>query len=236
MRTLIVQHDPASQPGSVGRWLTERGAELDLLQVSSSIDDATWHDAFPDAQGYDLIVVLGAIWSLYDRDTVGTWIDRELDLLRDADAAGVPVLGICFGGQALAAAHGGTVTAATVPEIGWTRVTSDDEDLVPIGPWMQWHSDRFTVPAEATEVARNAVGPQAFRLRRNLGLQFHPEVDHDIVARWLELGGPEAEALLASTGADVAALLADCREHEARAAADVDRMLTTFLREVAGRG
>jgi hypothetical protein len=36
---------------------------------------------------------LGAIWSLYDRAQVGTWIDRELDLLRRADEHGVPVLG-----------------------------------------------------------------------------------------------------------------------------------------------
>ncbi len=150
---------------------------------------------------------LGAIWSVYDERAVGSWIDRELDLLREADRAGVPVLGICFGGQALAAAHGGEVVAAPAAEIGFTPVDSDDPDLVPPGPWMQWHHDVFTVPPGGVEVARNAVGPQAFRLRRNLGLQFHPEVDAAIVASWVEMGGAAAQAdLEAATGAGLDAV------------------------------
>jgi GMP synthase-like glutamine amidotransferase len=236
VRALFVQHDPGSEPGLVGRQLAELGADVELFTVSDTLDDATFHGAFPAAADFDLVVSLGAIWSLYDRDTVGSWIDRELDLLRDADARGVPVLGICFGGQALAAAHGGTVSAANTPEIGWTTISSDDPDLVPPGPWMQWHTDRFTVPAAGTEVARNAVGPQAFRLRRNLGVQFHPEVTAAIVGNWLELGGDAALRLLATTGGSLDGLLADARANEERAAADVARLLDTYLAEVAGLG
>jgi len=234
VRALFIQHDPASRPGLVGDALAERGYDLELLTVGRSIDDATWDGDFPRADEFDLLVPLGAIWSVYDRRAVGTWIDRELDLLREADRAGVPVLGICFGGQALAAAHGGEVRAAATPEIGFTTIESDVPYLVPTGPWMQWHSDVFTVPDGGVEVARNAVGPQAFRLRRNLGLQFHPEVDADIVASWVELGGAAARAdLAAASGADLDTLLAEARAQRSRCERDVATLVDGFLREVA---
>jgi GMP synthase-like glutamine amidotransferase len=56
---------------------------------------------------------------------------------------------------------------------------------------MQWHHDRFVVPPGATELARNAVCPQAFTVGRTLGVQFHPEVTADGVGVWLDHGGAE---------------------------------------------
>ena len=105
--------------------------------------------------------------------------------MRDAADAGVPTLGVCFGGQLLAQAFGGSVARSATPEIGWYDVTSDDEILVPGGPWFQWHFDGWTLPPGATEIARTANSSQAFLLGRALGLQFHPELDHDLLARWL---------------------------------------------------
>jgi GMP synthase-like glutamine amidotransferase len=235
VRALFIQHDPGSQPGLVGAELERRGFELEVLPMARSIEDGTYHGTFPEAREFDLLVPLGAIWSIYDRRAVGTWIDQELDLLRQADAAGIPVLGICFGGQALAAAHGADVVAADRFEIGFVRVETDAPDLVPAGPWMQWHSDRFELPAGATEVARNAVSSQAFRLRRNLGLQFHPEVDVAILTSWFDMAGEAAEAdLRAATGQDVEALLETARRERARCEQDVATLVDGFLREVAG--
>ncbi|MFA9432757.1 type 1 glutamine amidotransferase [Egicoccus sp. AB-alg2] len=235
MRALFIQHDPGSQPGLVGRALAERGFELELLPIGGSIHDATYHGPFPRAREFDLLVPLGAIWSVYDHRAVGTWIQRELDLLREADREAVPVLGICFGGQALAAAHGGEVKAADQAEIGFTSVRTEAPQLVPPGPWMQWHHDVFTVPDGGEELARNEVGPQAFRLRRNLGLQFHPEVDADIVASWLEMGGAAAHAdLQAATGADLDTLLAIAAAERERCERDVATLVDGFLAEVAG--
>ena len=42
------------------------------------------------------------------------------------------------------------------PEIGWHQVGTDAPDLVPGGPWFQWHFDRFDVPPGGVELARNA--------------------------------------------------------------------------------
>ena len=96
----------------------------------------------------------------------------------------VPVLGICFGAQALAAALGGSVHRLAKPEIGWVTVETRDPDRLPAGPWMAWHEDGFTLPPLAYELPSNAFGVQAFCHCRHLAVQFHPEVTPAIVADW----------------------------------------------------
>ena len=105
--------------------------------------------------------------------------------MRKAIDADVPVLGLCFGGQMLARALGAEVFRRTKSEIGWLPVRSTDPELVPDGPWFQWHFDSFTVPPGATLIAESDVGPQAFVAGRSLGLQFHPEVTTQIMDDWV---------------------------------------------------
>jgi GMP synthase-like glutamine amidotransferase len=184
----------------------------------------------PDFTAYDAVVVLGAPWSVYDDETIGTWIHDELKQVQAADAAGVPVLGICFGGQVLAQAHGGSVERAERPEIGWTDVASTEGDLVASGPWFQWHFDRWVTPPQARLVASSAVAPQAFVLRRNLAVQFHPELTPSSLAGWLGNGGDAGARAL---GFDPALLVEEtdllAERNRERAAALVD----AFLDQVA---
>ena len=84
-----------------------------------------------------MIIPMGAPWSVYDQEAIGTWVPTELAMLREAHDQQVPVLGICFGGQLLAAAHGGSVSRSPAPEIGWVEVKSDNDGLVPSGFWFQ---------------------------------------------------------------------------------------------------
>ncbi len=79
---------------------------------------------FPDPLDYDVIVPLGARWPVYDETLRNNWVGDEMPLVRAADAAGVGVLGVCFGGQLIAQAFGGP-SAVADPEIGWHEVTSD---------------------------------------------------------------------------------------------------------------
>jgi GMP synthase-like glutamine amidotransferase len=134
-------------------------------------------------------------------------VAAELALLARAIDEDIPVLGLCFGGQALAAVLGGTVEPAPTPELGWTEIETDEPELVPPGPWLEWHYDRFSTPPGATEIARTGAATQAFRHGRHLGVQFHPETTVEIVADWAAsdhervaaLGHADADKLIAAT-------------------------------------
>lgn len=228
-RALFIRHDPDAHPGYVGNRLAARGFENVDLTVATSLTDSNPVIEFGDPGQYDLIVPLGSIWSVYDTDTIGNWIGPELAFLAEAHQRDIPLLGICFGGQALAAALGGTVSASPVPEVGWRTINSDVPDAIAEGPWMQWHYDRFTVPTEATELARNEIGPQAFVKDRTLGLQFHPEVSEEIVHGWLD-GAPVE--LLAGPEVDVEAVRADTTRLAPEAKARTERIVDWFLDEV----
>lgn len=203
---LFVRNDPTAPEALLGEVFDECGFDVRTFDVGQSDLAAT---EFPDPAGYDVIVPLGARWAAYD-DSL-PWIGAEMDMMRRALDCGVGVLGVCFGGQLLARALGGTVARSPRPEIGWHEVRSSRTDLVPDGPWFQWHFDRLTPPPGAVEVARNDCATQAFTHGRALGLQFHPEVDAALVERWIAEDtdgdlprlGISAPELRARTGAEV---------------------------------
>ncbi len=233
MRALVIQHDHVSPPGPVGERLEERGFDVTLHQVvpEGAVGTVGLTGSFPDATAYDVIVPMGAPWSVYDHPLVGSWVEPEAQLLRDADAHEVPVLGICFGGQLLAHAHGGRVERSPDPEIGWVSIESDDEDLVPTGPWFQWHYDRWVLPPGAVEVARNPAASQAYLLRRNLAVQFHPELTSEMLRGWLDDGGTEQAR---ARGLDPDELFATTLVEDAAGRTRARALVDAFLDRVAG--
>ena len=201
-QVLFLANDPTAPVGLLGEVFAESGFDISTFDVVAPDrpDDPVVDVSFPDPLDYDVIVPLGARWAVYDERV--PWIADEMDLLRRGLDAGVGVLGVCFGGQLLAAALGGTVARSPQPEIGWCDVHSDNPALVPPGPWFQWHFDRLTTPPGAVEVARNASATQAFVLGRAFGLQFHPEVDAALVEQWIaeDTGGDIAQLGLTAAG------------------------------------
>jgi len=189
-RALLLMHGDWGPPGLLAEWLDARGIPYELHRTYVG-------EPMPDPAGYAFIASLGS--NRNPRDTHDPAVAAELVLLRRAIEIDVPVLGLCFGGQALAAALGGTVEAAPTPELGWTEIETDDPALVPPGPWLEWHFERFTTPPGATEIARTPHAPQAFRYGRHLGVQFHPESTVEIVARW---AASDTERLVALGHAD----------------------------------
>ncbi|MBV9095704.1 MAG: gamma-glutamyl-gamma-aminobutyrate hydrolase family protein [Streptosporangiaceae bacterium] len=215
-RVVVIRHHDIDSAGFIGDAFAARGAELDVHLVPGA--------PLPALDGAGHVVVLGAASSVNDPDD---WIAAELDWLRHADAAGVPVLGICFGAQAICAALGGRVEAMARKEIGWTMIETADPDVIPAGPWLEFHGDRCLLPPQAAVLARTGAGVQAFRLGRHLAVQFHPELDGPQLKRWLDAGGREDAELL---GLDPDQFLADTIREEPAARQRADRLVAAALR------
>jgi GMP synthase-like glutamine amidotransferase len=234
MRVLFVKQDHASPSGLVGDAFTSLGWDVCELTV---VPESRFHSpdvpvVFPSAGAFDALVFYGAPWSVYDTRAIGTWIGEEIAFARSAISLGVPVLGICFGGQMLAAAVGGSVSLAPVPEIGWISVSTSASDLIEAGPWFSWHFDRFTLPSGVDLVARTSHANQAFSVGRTLGLQFHPEVNEEVLEAWLANGG---QAQLAEVGVAVPPLLAQTRLETGAATARAATLVRRFVTDVARR-
>jgi GMP synthase (glutamine-hydrolysing) len=210
-RALLLQHERETPAGLIGQWLDERGVDIDVQRID--LDDRDL-----DPREYQLIVSLGSEAAAYD-DSLA-FISKEQKLLRQAIAASVPVLGICFGAQLLARTLGGGVSRAPVPEIGWVSVRTHDHALVEEGPWFQWHFDTFTTPPGSTLLAESDAGPQAYVVGRNLGVQFHPEVTPEIIDGWMTASRHELD----SRGLDP-----DAMRREAIQRADENRQATWRL-------
>ncbi len=115
---------------------------------------------------------------------------------------GVPVLGICYGMQTMAAQLGGKVENATHREFGYAEVRarghsallrdiqdrSNAEGHGLLDVWMS-HGDKVTeLPPGFKVIADNAATPiagMADESRRFYGVQFHPEVTHTLQGRAL---------------------------------------------------
>jgi GMP synthase-like glutamine amidotransferase len=195
MTGLVLQTQADAPPGLLAPWAEARELELKVVRIDLG-------EPLPDPRDVDFAVALGSSASVVT--PAHDWIGAEVEWLREADAAGVPVLGICFGAQALAAALGARVHRLREPEIGWIEVQTADAGHIPGGPWVAWHEDGFELPPLAYELARNAFGVQAFCHRRHLAVQFHPEATAAIATGWDEHGrhhfaaGPAGQAAAAA--------------------------------------
>jgi len=203
VRALLIANANDADAGFVGERFRSHGYAFDECHREHPGD-------WPSLDGHELIVMLGSEWSVYWPEVADS-VSAEVAVVHEAARRGVPVFGICFGNQVLAHALGGTVERAREPEIGWMDVVSDIPLTIAEGPWMQWHYDVVTVPGHATELARSAVGPQAWRLGRMFSTQFHPEANEAMLRRWTTGFGAEelvrigssAEELMATTQASV---------------------------------
>jgi GMP synthase-like glutamine amidotransferase len=169
---VILEHGPDGPPRRLGDWLRARELPFEVHPI--------WEQPPPDPTRFSFVATLGSERSAADTDG---WVPGEIAMLRAAIAADVPVLGLCFGGQALSVALGGRVEQLERPEVGWIALEILDP-LIPSGRWLQYHYDRIVPPAGARELARSPVGTAAFTQGRHLGLQFHAEADAELVHQW----------------------------------------------------
>lgn len=173
-RAVVLQHQDDSPPALLADWASTRATDLTVVRVDEGAQ-------LPAAEPFDFGVVLGSDESV-DGPGPG-WIEGELRWLQEADAVGLPLLGICFGAQALAGALGGGVRRLRRPELGWVWLEAGDTGLGD-GPWFTWHEDTIVLPPGATELISNECGTQAYAIGSHLGVQFHPEVSREEMKAW----------------------------------------------------
>lgn len=223
MPGIVLHNEDEGPPALLADWLEERGIDFDVVRV--------WEAGVPDdPTDFDWVVALGAESSV--NDGTPEWIPAEIDLLRRAVAREVPVLGICFGGQALSVALGGEVGPANPVSIGWYEIDTGEPDLVPPGPWLHFNFESFSVPADAIQIARSPCGPGAFRVGPHLGVQFHPEVTPEIVNEWADKSGGRLDRL----GFDAGQIRADNRRFASAAAKHAHAMFDAWRKLAADPG
>jgi GMP synthase-like glutamine amidotransferase len=174
-KAVCLRHVPFEGLGVFAGALAERGFTIEEHLVSES--------GMPREAG-DLLVVMGGPMSVNDPDP---WIRDEKELIRASVDRGTPMLGVCLGGQLLAAAFGGRVSPGSAIEIGMTEVRLTDagkadpafKGFPRVFEAFEWHGEGIEPPDGAVVLADSAAFPvQAFRVgARAYGLLFHLEMD-----------------------------------------------------------
>src|SRR6266540_830501 len=111
---------------------------------------------------------------------------RSIGMIGAAEEAGLPLLGVCLGHQAIAAFHGGVVERAPAPRHGKTSSVSHDGSGLFEGVSNPFEAGRYhslvvreeSLPAELSVTARSEDGlvmGLAHRTKPVFGVQFHPE-------------------------------------------------------------
>ena len=233
MRALFIEHDHVSLGGPIWRAFEKHGYEIErfLVVPESNYSNPNIEVSFPVFSNYDVIIPMGAPYGAYEDERIGKWLTPELAKLKAAHNDGIPIFGICFGGQLMARALGGSVARSPKAELGWFEIESDDKTLIPTGPWFEYHWDRWTLPKGALEIARSEVASQAFVIGRTLALQFHPEIDSQVLEEWLAMEGGCAE--VESEGVDVEKLREQTKREQPFSDKRAFDLVDTFLRRVA---
>jgi GMP synthase-like glutamine amidotransferase len=201
----IIQNDPEVPPGNIAENLEDAG----ILYL---VHHPYCGDPLPDLQDITALIVLGGSMGANDDRSHPFLYDLKLFIRRVVEA-GIPYLGICLGGQLLAAALGAQVVSNRWEELGSLPVelnASARGDVLFSGvpeifSTFQWHHDSFDIPTGAVLLASSTNCPhQAFRIGgRAWGTQFHPEVTERIIRDWCAWDHATAariEELLAAFG------------------------------------
>lgn len=185
---LLVQNTTIEGSGYLGDLLKEDGFNINSVHAK--------HEKLPEKEN-SLVVILGAPESANDDLP---YLQEEQKLIKKSVENNTPVLGICLGSQLIAKTFGGKVYRGPKKEIGFF------DDLVPEAnsslfsgfdnPFtvFHWHGDTFDLPEGAIRLAHSEVYPnQAFQFQSAVGLQFHLEVNEEMVNLWLDRTGDKLQ-------------------------------------------
>ncbi len=197
-RLLVVQPSDDDPPERLGDWLAGAGADLTVCRPAA--------DGLPEnLDGIDGVVCMGGAMGAHDAAD-HPWLVALRWLLAGAVTRRLPVLGVCLGGQLLAAATGGAIRRAVDgPEAGTLLIAKRDAAAhdplfapLPLTPdVIQFHQDEIhRLPLGATLLASSPrCANQAFRVgAAGYGLQGHIETSTEMVLSWARRDSATARA------------------------------------------
>jgi GMP synthase (glutamine-hydrolysing) len=178
---LLIQNTKIEGSGYLGDLLRQDGFEIHSIHAKT--------EKIPE-KDFSFVVILGAPESA--NDNLPYLLDEQ-KLIRKSVEKNIPVLGICLGSQLIAKSFGARVYRGPKKEIGFYN------DLIPDGnsslfsgfenPFtvFHWHGDTFDLPEGAIRLVHSENYPnQAFQIKSAVGLQFHLEVNEEMVHLWLD--------------------------------------------------
>ena len=178
---LLIQNTRSEGSGYLGELLKQDGFEITSIQAKT--------DNIPESN-FQFVVILGAPESANDDLP---YLQEEQKLIKICVSRNIPILGICLGSQLIAKTFGAEVYRGPTTEIGfYNDLTISEQSPFFSGfenPFtvFHWHSDTFDLPIGATRLASSKYYPnQAFQYKSAIGLQFHLEVNEQMVNLWLD--------------------------------------------------
>ncbi len=194
---VIFRHALTEGAGYFSTFLDEHAIPWQLVKIDQG-------DAMPaTAKDFSGLVFMGGPMSVNDDLP---WIPPVLDLIREAMAADIPVLGHCLGGQLISKALGAQITKNPIKEIGWGQVNVSDNAAAQhwfgdAGNFLSfhWHGETFALPAGATHLLSSPYCQnQAYAIGKNLAFQCHIEMTCNMVKKWCEVGAAEVSESISS--------------------------------------
>ncbi len=194
VRILVLEHDPSDPLLLLGEWLAAAGAVITVCRPHAG-DDIPQH-----LTGFDALISMGGEMGARD-DEIAPWLPAARRLLSAAVTAQTPTLGVCLGGQLLAAATGGAVRKGDDgPEIGAYLTAKRDAAMsdplfadLPMTPdVMQYHHDVVSTLPQGAVLLLSSMGypHQAWRQGPAAwGVQFHLETSAADVREWARAEG-----------------------------------------------
>jgi GMP synthase-like glutamine amidotransferase len=181
-RVLVIKNAGLEGPGTIGDLFESDGFSLQIIFAKKERIPPLDHAA---------VLILGAPESANDDLQ---YLKDEMSLIRNAVQKNIPTLGICLGSQLIAKAFGARVYPGPKKEIGFyhnIRIDSASNSRLFDGltnPFtvFHWHGDTFEIPENAKRLAHSETYNQAFQKDSAVGVQFHFEVNKEIVLSWLD--------------------------------------------------
>lgn len=186
----IFRHIDCEGPAYLQTLLQEKNIAFELIRIDAfeSVKQSLDHVAG--------LIFMGGSMSVNDPLE---WIDQEVALIQQAVQQNIPVLGVCLGSQLLAKALGSRIYPGPCMEIGWYPVncitghplTADLPEQIDV---FHWHGETFDLPKEARLLFSNErYQNQGFAVGPHLGLQFHVEMEAELVREWVQRNPADLE-------------------------------------------